>query len=78
MSTIQERIAVLELKVQQLGEDFSKHAQETRTEAITLEQKLDDLLTLKNKGMGAFWLASTIFGTGIVGGIVMLINYLRG
>lgn len=78
MSTIQERIAVLELKVQQLGDDFAKHAAETRAEAIALEAKLDDLLVLKNEGMGAFWLASTIFGTGIVGGIVMLFNYLRG
>lgn len=78
MSTLQERIAVLELKVQRLNDDFALHAAETRTEAKALEQKLDDLLVLKDKGMGAFWLASTIFGTGIVGGIIMLINYFRG
>lgn len=29
--------------------------------------KLDELLALKNRGMGVFWLASTLFGTVLVG-----------
>lgn len=46
-----ERIAALEVKV----DDFSRELKEQ-------SQKLDDLLALKNKGMGAFWLASTLAG----------------
>lgn len=78
MSTLQERIAVLEEKVQRLNDDFSHHAIETRNEYKVVDEKLDNLLVLRDKGVGAFWLASTIFGTGIVGGVVMLFNYLRG
>ena len=32
-----------------------------------MDQKLDSLLALKHKGAGAFWAASVIFGTSIIG-----------
>jgi len=37
--------------------------------------KLDNLLAIRNKGIGAFWLASTLLGTGIVGLIVQLFSW---
>lgn len=46
-----ERIAVLETEVRVLKEG--------QTEII---DKLNDLLSLKQKGLGAFWLASALVG----------------
>ena len=40
-------------------------------------QKLDDLLALRNKGVGAFWLASALLGSGIVGTIVLFLDWLK-
>lgn len=61
-----ERIAALEVRMSAI-------------EAKQLEtiQKLDDLLAMRNKGIGAFWLASTLLGTGIVGAIVQLISWWK-
>lgn len=42
-----------------------------------IKRKLDELLDLKSKGMGAFWLVSTIFGTGLVGLVIAGLNWLR-
>jgi hypothetical protein len=42
-----------------------------------MDKKLDDLLALRYKGQGAFWLAAMLLGTGIVGAISQLIHYLR-
>lgn len=65
--TDNERIAILELKVELLTDAVEKST-----------SKLDELLTFKSKGMGAFWLASTIFGTGLVGAIVAFTNWFKG
>jgi len=62
-----ERIAVLELQVKLLQ--------------LTVEStnmKLDELLTLRSKGVGAFWLASALFGTGLVGVLAALFQWMRG
>ena len=61
-----ERIAALEVRVS----DMQKTQQETN-------EKLDELLAMRNKGIGAFWLASTLLGTGIVGFIVQFIDWWR-
>lgn len=61
-----ERITALEVRVT----DLLKTQQETN-------DKLDELLTMRNKGIGAFWLASTLLGTGIVGFIVQFIDWWR-
>lgn len=60
---VSERIKALEVRVE-------------RFEAI--EAKLDELLELKSKGMGAFWLASLIVGTifSIVGSNIL--EWVRG
>lgn len=61
--TDNERIAVLEVKMAKLGE---------------IEDKLDELLALRNKGMGAFWLASGLVGTGIIGFLGEILGWFRG
>lgn len=61
-----ERIAVLETKVQSL-----------ETTITSLETKIDALLSIKNKGAGAFWLASLLFGTGIVGFFSMVVDWVK-
>lgn len=75
---INARVAVLEYKVNQLTEALTKHSTESKARDDDITTKLDGLLELKSKGMGAFWLASTIVGTGIVGLIVAFANYLKG
>jgi hypothetical protein len=62
-----ERIAKLEERVHGLAK------QQTEMNA-----KLDELLVLRNKGMGAFWLASIIVGTGLVGFVMQAIGWIRG
>ena len=61
-----ERIAVLETKVASLEATI-----------VSLEVKIDSLLSIKNKGAGAFWLASLLFGTGIVGAASMITDWIR-
>lgn len=61
-----ERIAVLETKVQELTVTNKE-----------IRDKLDELLQLRSKGMGAFWLASSLLGTGIMGGILAAVDWIR-
>lgn len=61
-----ERITILETKFQQFEKD-----------QLEIKEKLDELLVLRNKGMGAFWLAASLLGTGIVGAVVSFIQYLK-
>lgn len=67
MTTQLERIARLEKSVQ-IIEDQQKE----------ILDKLEELLTLKNKGVGAFWLASTVVGTSIVGFVYSVLSWLKG
>lgn len=59
-----ERMAVLELEVKNL-----------KAEVQSTNAKLDELLELKSKGMGAFWLLSILAGSGILGVIAMIKGY---
>lgn len=63
MTTQAERIAVLESRMTDLDK---------RT--ASMDKKLDDLLALRYKGAGAFWLASSLFG--II--IAVVIGYFKG
>lgn len=51
--SLAERVAILEYK----------QTQDTK-KLDEANKKLDDLLSLKQKGAGAFWLATTLFGIG--------------
>lgn len=62
-----ERIARVEEQVYQL-----------KVKVDRLEGKIDQLLELKDKGAGAFWFASALIGTGVVGLIVQFFHFLGG
>jgi len=62
-----ERIALLEYKHDMRVEEL-----------IEINKKLDELLALRHKGIGAFWLASSLFGTSIIGLVTLLWGYFHG
>ncbi len=62
-----ERLAVLEYKDSQ---------QELKLTEINA--KLDEILVLRNKGLGAFWLATTLLGTGIFGVMAIVFDWFKG
>lgn len=67
--TILERIARLEAEV---AADKRERA-EMKTQLASMDTKLDTLLELKNKGTGAFWLATSLAG---IGGITLFVNIM--
>lgn len=62
-----ERIMAVEVRIEKVERKVDE-----------MNEKLDDLLALRHKGVGAFWLASTILGTGIVSLIMQLMSWWRG
>ena len=62
-----ERLAVLETKFDQMKEDHN-----------VIMTKLDDLLELKHKGLGAVWFISLIVGAGITAAIGTIISLVKG
>lgn len=65
--TVLERLATLEAK--QKGYD------ENQKQVI---EKLDELLGLRNRGIGAFWVVSAITGTGMIGIAYSVLEWLKG
>lgn len=41
------------------------------------DKKLDELLALKHRGMGAIWLASLIFGSSLLAAVGTLISWIK-
>lgn len=62
-----ERVAVVETKFDTLDEDVKE-----------ISRKLDELLALKAKGAGAFWLASSLFGVGFSFVISFIMDWFKG
>lgn len=58
------RVATLEAQHDTVNEDLKE-----------IKEKLDELLHLKSKGMGALWLVSLIVGSGVLGLILTVINF---
>lgn len=42
-----------------------------------MKAKLDELIAIKQKGVGAFWLASILFGTTIVGFFTKFVDWFK-
>lgn len=59
MSPYGERIARMEERVDELSQRMER-----------VESKLDQLLELKNKGAGAFWLVSLVVSSGVITAIL--------
>lgn len=78
MTTQGERLVRVETEVKALKESFEDNKAHTDRQFEELKAKLDDLLALRNKGVGVFWLASGLLGTGIVGVIFNLLSWIRG
>ncbi len=72
-----ERITSLEVQLATLQQTMSTHVDETSKRHDIMNGKLDELLGLRNKGIGAFWLASALAGTGIIGLAVSFIDWMR-
>lgn len=49
---------------------------ELRAKVDSMDDKLDDLLALRYKGAGAFWLAAGLIGAGIIGAIGQFLHYI--
>lgn len=61
-----ERITALEVQVESLTKKVD-----------SMDSKLDDLIGLRNKGAGAFLLASALFGTTLVGLVTLVISWFK-
>lgn len=73
MSAYGERIARVEVEIKELRKSFDDHKEQTNSQFNEIKaglketnQKMDDLLTLRNKGAGVFWLMSLLVGTGVL------------
>jgi hypothetical protein len=78
MSIQSERLVSVEVEVRELKKAFDEHKTHTNEEFDRVNKKLDDLLELRNKGAGVFWLVSGLLGTGIIGMVFQLISWFRG
>jgi hypothetical protein len=61
-----ERVAVLETEWSNTKDDLKE-----------IKGKLDDLLHLKSKGMGALGLVSLLIGSGMIGLVITIVNIFR-
>lgn len=69
-----ERITAIEVEVYHLRNTVTDLLEVTKAQ----NEKLDSLLELKQKGMGAIWFASAILGSGLLGGIYFITSWLKG
>lgn len=61
-----ERITALETEVGYL-----------RTDLADISTKLDSLISLRDKGAGAFWLGTTLFGTSLIGLAAVIASWFK-
>lgn len=71
-------MARVEVEVIALKESLDEHKKQTVEQFTDIGKKLDDLLTLRNKGAGVFWLISSLMGVGLIGGMVQFFHYMFG
>lgn len=62
-----ERIAVMENRLAQLEKTVG-----------AIDAKMDELLALRQKGAGVFWLASVLFGTSLAALMTYVASWFRG
>lgn len=74
MPTQGERLSTLEAQVSHLVREL----QETNIRFREINDKLAELLALKHKGTGFFWLATTLFGTSLLGVVTSIMSWYRG
>ena len=73
-----ERIAVLESQVEYFNSQLILDRAERKQELSELSDKIDTLLSLKERGAGAFWLFGIIFGSGIIAAVTSIVTWFKG
>lgn len=68
-----ERLATLESEMRQVLEV----QREFRSDVKDINGKLDELLGLRNKGAGIFWLMTTLAGTGILTMVYQFLDWFK-
>lgn len=68
------RLAVIEDQIKTLV----AHNAIMASHAEARDKKIDELLDLKNRGVGAFWLASLIMGSATVTALLTFVDWLKG
>lgn len=66
-TTLAERVAALETRMEQIERGQT-----------SMDGKLDDLLALRNKGVGAFWLATSLAGVGAISIFLQVTHWIGG
>jgi hypothetical protein len=73
IDSLPARLAALEARVYHIERSI-----ETINKSIGgMDGKLDQLIDLRSKGMGVFWVLSLLFGSGMVASIVSAIHWIR-
>lgn len=73
-----ERLAVVEVEVRTVKQELHEHKIETSEQFKLVNGKLDELLQLKYKSAGAFWLAASIIGLVLNGLGLAVFNFFKG
>lgn len=72
MSAYGERIAAMEVEVKELKAELREHKDQTTESFKEINQKLDTLLSIRNKGAGIVW-----FLGGLTGLASLIYNFLH-
>lgn len=67
----------MEVEVQELRKAFEEHKETTNKRFEEISGKLDELLTLRNKGAGVVWLVSGLMGTGVLATLLEIFKHLH-
>ena len=70
---IGERAAILETRVAEYETEFAA----IKSDLKDIREKLDSLLHLQSKGMGAIGLVSLIVGSGLIGLITVILQFIQ-
>lgn len=71
------RLSLVEYKIEQWNNQCSLDRADTKADIKALDSKIDELITFKSKGVGAFWLASGLFGGSIFAFVSLIINWIK-
>jgi hypothetical protein len=77
VSAYGERIARVEVEVQELRKAFEEHKDTTNKRFEEISSKLDALLALRNNGAGVVWLVSGLMGTGVIATILEVLRHIH-
>lgn len=68
------RLATLEAEAR----ETRKSTEKLEAKMTGIDDKLDEILSLKHKGMGAFWLATSLAGIGSISIFAQIIQWFKG